>query len=465
MTSSNTPEEEAERRFPLGGGALVARDRDRFKQGVWWHAAWQREQATPAPTVTESWTEEIEDEAERLFNTEQLQAAYVKGAQRQLARYAPALTSSERAETLRTANIARQAEWDQDNAITLEYRGNELAGEVGEACNVIKKLARERIGIRGSRATKEQLAEELADVVICADLIAMHEGIDLLNEAVPAKFNATSEKYGLSTRLAARFRSPAPSGLRTDGPPRQLPMQSLDAPFNQLCSGAHKIGGEPWEVVNGPHHITTTEVDKPRPLDTTCDAPWGDEAAREAEENGALPGSTHDQFGKPYGHEWNGQAWVPRKPAPRAQTAEGEALERVSRAIYEADHEGGYDAEDPKTFWMAEDGYWPPSTKMVIWENWLNMGRAALSALPQAAPAGEPVNEGHAILSPGNKVVLSGIGPRSEFTVETAPDPDGVRVEREWLTALKNRLAERSTGMTWQTVTLAEIDAILGRTP
>jgi hypothetical protein len=30
------------------------------------------------------------------------------------------------------------------------------------------------------------------------------------------------------------------------------------------------------DAVNGPHHITTTE-DKPRPLDTTCDAPWGDE--------------------------------------------------------------------------------------------------------------------------------------------------------------------------------------------
>jgi len=105
---------------------------------------------------------------------------------------------------LRSANKARQAEWDQDNQITLAYRGNELAGEVGEACNVIKKLERERLGIRGSRATKEQLAEELADVVICADLIAMDAGIDLLNEAVPAKFNATSEKVGLNTRLASQ---------------------------------------------------------------------------------------------------------------------------------------------------------------------------------------------------------------------------------------------------------------------
>mgnify|MGYP000146046256 CR=1 FL=1 len=103
--------------------------------------------------------------------------------------------------TLRAANAARQQEWDTDNQITLAYRGNELAGEVGEACNVIKKLERERMGIRGSRATREQLAEELADIVICTDLIAMDAGIDL-DAAVQAKFNATSEKVGLKTRLA-----------------------------------------------------------------------------------------------------------------------------------------------------------------------------------------------------------------------------------------------------------------------
>jgi NTP pyrophosphatase (non-canonical NTP hydrolase) len=103
--------------------------------------------------------------------------------------------------TLRDANAARQREWDKGDQITLSYRGNELAGETGEACNVIKKLERERMGIRGSRDTVEHLAEELADVVICADLIAMAAGIDL-DAAVAAKFNATSKKVGLRTRLA-----------------------------------------------------------------------------------------------------------------------------------------------------------------------------------------------------------------------------------------------------------------------
>lgn len=104
--------------------------------------------------------------------------------------------------TLRAANLARQAEWDPDDRITLAYRGNEMGGECGEAQNVIKKLERERLGIRGSRATIQELAEELADVVICADLIAMAVGIDL-DQAIARKFNLTSENHGLQTRLAA----------------------------------------------------------------------------------------------------------------------------------------------------------------------------------------------------------------------------------------------------------------------
>jgi NTP pyrophosphatase (non-canonical NTP hydrolase) len=104
--------------------------------------------------------------------------------------------------TLREANSARQREWDPNDEITLVYRGNELAGEVGEACNVLKKLERARLGLRGSLATKEDLAAELADVVICVDLIAMDIGIDL-DAAIQVKFNATSKKYGLKTTLVA----------------------------------------------------------------------------------------------------------------------------------------------------------------------------------------------------------------------------------------------------------------------
>lgn len=119
---------------------------------------------------------------------------------------------------LRAANVARQKEWDSHCDIDLTYRSNEMAGEVGEAleravdlllvgvamgraANIAKKIQRARFDIRGSRATKEQLAEELADIIICTDLIAMHEDIDLGN-AVREKFNQTSEKVGLQTRIS-----------------------------------------------------------------------------------------------------------------------------------------------------------------------------------------------------------------------------------------------------------------------
>lgn len=101
---------------------------------------------------------------------------------------------------LHAANIARQAEWCPDQVPDLSFRGNELGGECGEAQNVIKKLERERQGWRGSRATKDDLADELADVVICADLCAVTADIDL-GAAVRRKFNATSEKQGLSVFL------------------------------------------------------------------------------------------------------------------------------------------------------------------------------------------------------------------------------------------------------------------------
>jgi NTP pyrophosphatase (non-canonical NTP hydrolase) len=104
---------------------------------------------------------------------------------------------------LRAANIARDYEWDPNKKITLSFRGNELAGETGEACNIIKKLERERIGLRGSKATARQLAEELADVVICADLAAMSAGIDLAI-AVVNKFNRTSDENGLGVHLTTK---------------------------------------------------------------------------------------------------------------------------------------------------------------------------------------------------------------------------------------------------------------------
>jgi len=102
--------------------------------------------------------------------------------------------------TLRNANQERHLEWANGNDIPLSFRGLELAGEAGEACNELKKLERFRMGMVGGKDDMQGLREELADVLICIDLIAMDLDIDL-GDALKEKFNKTSEKYGLATRM------------------------------------------------------------------------------------------------------------------------------------------------------------------------------------------------------------------------------------------------------------------------
>lgn len=101
---------------------------------------------------------------------------------------------------LRKANLKRHKEWADGVVLPLSFRGLELAGEAGETCNKLKKMERNRLGIVGGDYDIDGVAEELADVLICADLIAMDLGIDLAI-AVRAKFNKTSEKNGLVTRI------------------------------------------------------------------------------------------------------------------------------------------------------------------------------------------------------------------------------------------------------------------------
>lgn len=121
-------------------------------------------------------------------------------------------------QTLRTANITRQAEYPGAEKIGRLFRAVELGGEVGEAAeaalaltiqmtsaagkalNVVKKIARESYGMVGGRATVSDLALELADIIACVDLLAMEYNIDL-SEAVVDKFNDVSVKRDLQTRL------------------------------------------------------------------------------------------------------------------------------------------------------------------------------------------------------------------------------------------------------------------------
>lgn len=103
-------------------------------------------------------------------------------------------------EILRQACAKRDKEWDPGGQLDLAFFATELGGEAGEALNIAKKLERERYGIPGSRATLDDLAEELSDVIISAINVWNKAGIQSpLWPTVARKFNASSEKHGFDT--------------------------------------------------------------------------------------------------------------------------------------------------------------------------------------------------------------------------------------------------------------------------
>lgn len=109
---------------------------------------------------------------------------------------------------------------EPEDAWTIADWSNALAGEAGEAANVVKKLRRIDADLwdkqkypgetRGDLVHKppaeardllvSRLRNELADVVLYADLLAQKTGIDL-GAAVREKFNRVSEEQGFAERL------------------------------------------------------------------------------------------------------------------------------------------------------------------------------------------------------------------------------------------------------------------------
>ena len=76
---------------------------------------------------------------------------------------------------------------------------NAMAGEAGEACNVAKKLIRGDYGDDTELGIGE-LMDEIADVVIYADLVCQRMG-RRLETAVFNKFNEVSERIKCDVRL------------------------------------------------------------------------------------------------------------------------------------------------------------------------------------------------------------------------------------------------------------------------
>lgn len=80
-----------------------------------------------------------------------------------------------------------------------------MVGELGEACNILKKLRRAESGTPNQfdppeEQLREMLAEELADTFLYFNLLCNDLQIDL-PAAVVKKFNETSVKYGFPERL------------------------------------------------------------------------------------------------------------------------------------------------------------------------------------------------------------------------------------------------------------------------
>lgn len=105
---------------------------------------------------------------------------------------------------LREANSPRCKQWLNGVTWSLSDWGVAMAGEAGEACDAIKKLNRLRDGMITQENNKQKLtidlAKEIADTIIYADLLAEAAGIDL-EEAIVNKFNEVSDRFGFEQKL------------------------------------------------------------------------------------------------------------------------------------------------------------------------------------------------------------------------------------------------------------------------
>lgn len=106
----------------------------------------------------------------------------------------------------REINSSRANKWHNGdlNDWSLSDWAVAMAGEAGEACDVVKKINRVRDGLVGTRRSKEtlvlDLGEELADVLIYLDTLANRAGIDL-EQALIYKFNKVSDEFGFEEKL------------------------------------------------------------------------------------------------------------------------------------------------------------------------------------------------------------------------------------------------------------------------
>lgn len=138
---------------------------------------------------------------------------------------------------LRSANEARQAHWGGTDNWTLADWSNAVAGEVGEACNVVKKIRRTELGTTGNKkptdAYYDQLETEIGDALIYLDLLAAKAGLTL-DGCVSRAFNEKSAELNMPVRLLAR----SPDGVR-----EALPIREAVADAIKAASGLSPLWG------------------------------------------------------------------------------------------------------------------------------------------------------------------------------------------------------------------------------
>jgi NTP pyrophosphatase (non-canonical NTP hydrolase) len=110
--------------------------------------------------------------------------------------------------SLRAVNVTRCARWHppESSPWTAADWSNAMCGEAGEAANKVKKFRRWETGTRNQgdpppAELLQEIADEIADTIIYADLLANYFKIDVA-DAIRSKFNRTSVKMGFPERLA-----------------------------------------------------------------------------------------------------------------------------------------------------------------------------------------------------------------------------------------------------------------------
>ena len=104
---------------------------------------------------------------------------------------------------LRNANLKRLEEFGhgglEDGWNEAEW-GCAVAGEVGELCNILKKMIRQAPDDPPIMRLRQLAASEIADVAIYLDLVAAKLDLNL-SYIIQKKFNEVSEMRGMQTRL------------------------------------------------------------------------------------------------------------------------------------------------------------------------------------------------------------------------------------------------------------------------